>query len=318
MQPLRQLSQRSVGIIAAVITVLIWTSFIVVARFSARLTLTSFDISFLRYLAAACVLIPVGIWLVKKRAATDPSLPSWLGMSPMAFKTTALVGSIAGVAYPLLAYSGFFFAPAAHASVLLPGSLPLWTTLIAFLILKTPISAMRGIGLAMIFVGDLLVGGASLLKAFSGGNVWVGDLLFLGASCSWATYSVLTRKLALPAINATVALTVFAAMTFVPVYAALVLAGIVPSKLAQAPWSEIIFQGLYQGIGSVVISGITFVKMIEIFGPVRSTMITAIVPILSAISAVIFLNEPLGWNLLVGLVMVTVGIMFGVRPVVAR
>ena len=295
------------------ITVLIWTSFIVVARASARHNLTSFDISFLRYVAAACVLIPVGIWLVKKRAVSDSTLPSWLGMSPASFKTTALIGSIAGIAYPILAYSGFFFAPAAHASVLLPGSLPLWTTLIALLILKTPITAMRAVGLAMILAGDLFVGGASLLKAFDGGDVWVGDLLFLGASCSWATYSVLTRKLALPAINATVALTVFAALTFVPVYGVLAYSGVIPSKLSQAPWSEIFFQAIYQGIGSVVISGITFVKMIEIFGPIRSTMITAIVPSLSALAAVFFLNEPLGWNLWIGLVMVTIGITFGIR-----
>ena len=70
-----------------------------------------------------------------------------------------------------------------------------------------------------------------------------------------------------------------------------------------------------QGIGSVVISGITFMRMVETFGPVRTTMITALVPALSALGAVLFLGEPLHWNLLVGLVLVTVGIVFGVRSV---
>jgi drug/metabolite transporter (DMT)-like permease len=69
----------------------------------------------------------------------------------------------------------------------------------------------------------------------------------------------------------------------------------------------------FQGVGSVVISGMTFTKMIQHFGPVRSTMITALVPGLSAISAVIFLGEPLGWNVLAGLTLVTAGIVFGVR-----
>jgi len=63
----------------------------------------------------------------------------------------------------------------------------------------------------------------------------------------------------------------------------------------------------------VAISGITFTKMIEYYGPVRSTMITALVPGLSALGAVIFLGEPLYWNLLAGLACVTVGILFGVR-----
>ena len=75
----------------------------------------------------------------------------------------------------------------------------------------------------------------------------------------------------------------------------------------------LLFQVVFQGVGSVVISGITFVRMIQYFGPVRSTMITALVPGLSALGAVLFLGEPLHWNLLAGLVLVPVGITFGVR-----
>jgi drug/metabolite transporter (DMT)-like permease len=63
----------------------------------------------------------------------------------------------------------------------------------------------------------------------------------------------------------------------------------------------------------VVISGITFTQMIRFYGPVKSTMITAVVPGLSALGAVIILGEPMSWNLLVGLVLVTCGILFGVR-----
>jgi drug/metabolite transporter (DMT)-like permease len=70
---------------------------------------------------------------------------------------------------------------------------------------------------------------------------------------------------------------------------------------------------LFQGIGSVVISGITFTKMIQYFGPVRSTMITALVPGLSAFAAVALLGEPLHWSLLAGLLLVTGGILFGVQ-----
>jgi drug/metabolite transporter (DMT)-like permease len=42
-------------------------------------------------------------------------------------------------------------------------------------------------------------------------------------------------------------------------------------------------------------------------------MMTAVVPVLSAISAVVFLNEPMHWNLMAGLALVTCGILFGVR-----
>ena len=114
-------------------------------------------------------------------------------------------------------------------------------------------------------------------------------------------------------MRATIAITVFAALTYLPVYALLVAAGALASRLGNAPWGELVFQMLFQGVGSVVVSGITFTRMIQHFGPVRSTMITALVPGLSALGAVLVLDEPMYWNLLAGLALVTVGITFGVR-----
>ena len=296
------------GIAAAIITVAIWTAFIVIARASAARTLTPFDIAFVRFIGAAVVLVPCGWWLVRRQR-----LQGWLGLSPLHFRMTALIGILGGVGYGMLAYAGFFYAPAAHASVLMPGTLPLSTALVALLILKDRITPARMLGLALILCGDLLVGGASLLKAFDGGQTWKGDLLFLSASTCWAFYSVMARKHALDAVKATIAITVFTLVTYVPVYALLVLLDAVPSHLGAAPWQEIGFQAVFQGVGSVAISGITFTKMIQYFGPVRSTMITALVPGLSALGAVSVLGEPLYWNLLAGLALVTAGILFGVR-----
>lgn len=67
----------------------------------------------------------------------------------------------------------------------------------------------------------------------------------------------------------------------------------------------------------MVISGITFTKMIQHFGPVRTTMITALVPGLSAFGAVLWLDEPMHWSLVAGLALVTAGILFGVRKAAA-
>jgi drug/metabolite transporter (DMT)-like permease len=308
------LSPKTVGIAAAVITVTIWTAFIVIARASAQRTLTPFDIALARIVGASLVLAPWGWWLVRSRQR-QAGASSLFGLSPLPLRVTAITGVFGGFLYAALAYSGFFYAPAAHASVLMPGSLPLWTTLLAAVVLRDPITPARAVGLAFILGGDVLVGGASLLHAFEGGEVWKGDLLFMTAALCWSSYSVLARRHALDAVRGTIAITVFALMTYVPVYGLLVASHVVTSHLAAAPLGELLFQMLFQGVGSVVISGITFTKMIQHFGPVRSTMITALVPGLSALGAVIFLGEPLYWNLMAGLVLVTVGILFGVRGV---
>ena len=305
---------RTVGITAAVVTVIVWTSFIVIARASAQRTLNPFDLAYLRILGASIFLLPWGVWMVRRR-----HLQGWLGVSPLPLRLTALLGLFGGLLYSTLAYAGFFFAPAAHASVLMPGSLPLWTTLLAVLVLGERISSSRGIGVGFIVLGGLLVGGSSLLQAFSGGSgLWRGDLLFMCASICWATYSVLARKYALDAVQATIAIMTFAFVVYVPAYTLLVLLDAVPSQLLRAPTGEVMFQLLYQGLGSVVISGISFTTMVQYFGPVRSTMITALVPGSSALGAVIFLGEPLYWNLLAGLALATVGILFGVRSSLAK
>ena len=314
---LKGLSPRAVGLAAAIVTVTIWTAFIVIARASVKGALTPFDIALARIIGASLVLVPVGAWLAR-RDRDQPTLPgaeasSFFGLSPLSLRITAACGVFGGFGYAVLAYSGFFYAPAVHASVLMPGSLPLWTALLAALILHTRITPVRALGLALIVCGDLLVGGASLLHAFEGGEVWKGDLLFMSAALCWSTYSVLARRYALHAVRATAAITVFALVSFVPSYSLLLALGVLKSHLLSAPIGEVLFQTLFQGVGSVAISGITFTKMIQHYGPVRSTMITALVPGLSALGAVIFLGEPLYWNLLAGLVCVTVGILFGVQ-----
>ena len=80
-----------------------------------------------------------------------------------------------------------------------------------------------------------------------------------------------------------------------------------------APLRDVLWQMLMQGVGSVVVSGISFNMMIRAYGPVRSTMLTAVVPGMSALSAALVLGEPLPWNVLTGLALVTAGIVFGVR-----
>ena len=308
---LRQLPPQTIGLLAAVITVSIWSAFIVIARASASGHLLPLDIAWARIMGASIVLLPWAWWL--NRQTPDRPSGSFGGLSPLPFRTTVIVGLFGGLSYSMFAYSGFFFAPAAHGSVLMPGFLPVWTSLLALALLGERLHGNRLMGLALIISGGMLVGGSSMLHAFDGGSLWLGDVLFLCASFCWSTYSVMSRRLNLQAIPATIAITCFAFFSFVPLYTVLAWLQVVPSHLFTAPVSEVLWQALFQGGGSVVISGITFTQMIRHYGPVRSTMITSLVPGLSALGAVVFLGEPLGWHLLLGLSLVTGGILFGVQ-----
>jgi drug/metabolite transporter (DMT)-like permease len=182
---------RTTGLLAALVTVLIWTSFIVIARAStdpARgALLLPLDMGMARICGAFAVLAPWGWWLTRRdRAAGMVDGHSFGGLSPLPFRMTVLTGFFGGALYACFAYSGFAFAPAAHGSVLLPGGLPLWTSVLAVLVLGERLHRARIAGLVLIVGGGLLVGGASLLHALDGGDVWRGDLLFMGASICWS------------------------------------------------------------------------------------------------------------------------------------
>ena len=315
-------SDRSLGLLAAAITLSVWTSFILVSRASVDPGrgggLNSFDIAYCRMVGAGLILLPWGWWMVRRDRARGSGAPSLMGLSPLPLGVTVPLGLLGGVLYAMLAYGGFMFAPAMHASVLLPGSLPLWTAVLAWWWLGDAITPLRAMSLALIVLGDLLVGGVSLVRAWDGGQSWKGDLVFMTASCCWAAYSVLARHYRVEAVRATIAITVLGCLTYVPVYTVLGLLDWIPARVFDAPWPVLARQMGFHGWGTVVIAGISFTAMIRYYGPVRSTMITALVPGLSAFGAVFLLGEPLRWNLGLGLFLVTAGILFGVRAVIPK
>ncbi|MFO1271796.1 MAG: DMT family transporter [Rubrivivax sp.] len=304
-QPLSR-RERWLGAACALAVLVIWTSFILIARVSARHALSPFDIAFLRFFFSGLVALPLA-W--RRRAA----LRAGLG-GAQAWKRGAALATVAGVGYCGFAYSGFFFAPVAHAAVLMPGSLPLWTAVFAVLLLGEHLPRARLAGLALIVAGDLLLGGHSLLQAFEGGNTWKGDLLFLCAGMSWGFYSVLCRRWRVGAIDATFAIAIGTLASYVPLYLLGLAAGVVPSGLHAASWGEIGFQAVYQGGLAMLVAGIAFTQVVSTFGPVRTTMITAVVPSLAALSAVPLLGETLGATALGGLACVTAGLLLGLRP----
>lgn len=295
------------GALAAIGVVAIWTSFILIARVSAKGHLSPFDIAFLRFVFSGVLVLawvlPRGRWLLE-RLAPQPRV---------ALARGAVLAGLAGVGYCSLAYTAFFFAPVSHAAVLLPGSLPLYTAVFAALLLGERFRRARVIGLATIVVGDLLIGGASLMQAFSGDATWKGDLLFLSASLTWALYSVLCRRWHLDAVPATCAIAIGCLATYVPLYAVGAATGLVPTQLGTAPWSEIAFQAAYQGGLSMLVAGVAFTHVVKTLGPVRTTMITATVPVLAALSAVPLLGESLTAVNILGLVFVTLGLFMGLR-----
>ncbi len=87
-----KLSPKALGLFAAVVTVAMWTFFIVIARASAAHNLMPLDIAFLRILGASCVLLPWGIYLRKTQGIGTFGAGSLLGLSPLPLRPTCSAG----------------------------------------------------------------------------------------------------------------------------------------------------------------------------------------------------------------------------------
>lgn len=281
------------GWLAVLATICIWTGFILVTRAGGKGTLTGFDVTALRFGVGASIAL-----FFLPRVTLPP------------LKVIALLATFGGLGYAIAVYVAFRLAPAAHASVFLPGSLPFATALIAWLWLKQAPSRPQRYALACVLAGILLTAGDTLSHgpALTGWQLF-GDMLFLCGSSSWAAFTLLLRQHPLPPLTATVSVTLGSAAVYLPVWWLFL-----PSTLGQAPANEILMQALYQGVLVVFIAMLTYTAAVRQLGPQTVALLMAIVPGLSAVAAVPVLGEPLSAWTLAGLACVTSGAVLGARP----
>ncbi len=281
---------QPVGYLYAGLTILIWASFVVISRLGGKSVLTPFDITALRLTVSGLIL---GVWLLKR------------GLPPLKIHQIAVFVACVGFAYPLFAYSGFTFAPASHGALLLSGTLPFMTALLGLLILGERLTRARVLGLLLIAAGVGLIGGESL-TGVRGEHYWLGDLLFLCASLSWAVFTIFLKKWHVRALDVTLTVGVCSMLAYMPIYLLFL-----PKNIAQAPLQDIVLQAVFQGVFVVCIAMILFIKATEHLGPVRISMLMSLVPALGAILAVPVVGEPLTQVVIAGIALVTTGALLG-------
>ncbi|MDZ4255306.1 MAG: DMT family transporter [Sulfuritalea sp.] len=285
-------SSSRAGWIAVVATICIWTGFILVTRAGGKGVLTGWDVTALRFGVGALIAL-----FFLPRVTLPP------------LKVIALFSLFGGIGYAVAVYSAFRLAPAAHASVLMPGALPFATAVIAWLWLKQAPSRPQRIALGFVFAGIVLTAADTLLYgAQISGMQMVGDLLFLCGSSSWATFTLLLRRYPVSPLTATVSTTLGSAVVYLPIWWLLL-----PSTLGQAPLAEILMQSVYQGVLVVFVAMLLYTQAVRHLGPQAVALLMAVVPGLSALAAVPVLDEPLSLLALAGLAAVTAGAVLGAR-----
>ena len=272
----------------ALATVIAWSGFILMSRLASVAAVSPYDLTAMRFGVAALLLLPFA------RRLGLFSLPPLRGI---AFAATA------GIGFTLLAFAGLGWAPAGHGSVLMPGTLPLWTAILAWIFLAEHPTRFRLGMLASILAGIGVILWASLSgQAIPG--AWRGDILFLLAALAWGIFTILARRWNVDPMLATAAIAIYSALLYLPVYLLFL-----PKGLWDTPLDVLLLHGAFQATIPAILTMFLFTRAVAAIGAGTTTMITAAVPGAVAISAWPLLGEVLQPDVALGAALVTAGML---------
>lgn len=205
--------------------------------------------------------------------------------------------------FPVLFNASVIYTTAARASLAL-SALPLLTMLVAALLRVEPLTRSKAAGVCLASIG---VGVALLSDAASAPpGAWRGDALMLTAALCMALYSVWSRPLAIR--HGTI---VYTAMCMTIGAAALVALTLIRGGFAAVhtfgpgQWSAMAFLGTCGGAATFLL----WSYALERTTPTRVAISVTVNPIVSGLFGACVLGEPIGHNLVFGLLIVAAGIV---------
>jgi len=277
------------GYAAAAMVVLFWSGFNIVSRLGGRSALTPFDMAAIRFGVSGLLFCP--FFIFGRRSIT------WL--------QAMILAALGGLGYALCVYSGFSLAPAAHAGILVNGGIPFATALLSWAALGYR-PGRRALGsLSIAALGIALIGFQSFDQR-SGVGQWLGDLFFLCAATCFASFGLLLKRWRVSPWETTVGVATLSMLAYLPVYFLFL-----PKAVASVAPALILLQCLYQGVIAASIAGLLYAYANQTIGPLKASLMLALVPGASAVAAVPLLGEPLGLTTLLGVVLVTGGAVLG-------
>ena len=281
--------QQVFGLLLALITVLIWSSYALSLRIGALTPLTLTELTFFRYAVPGFILLPVFI----------KSLNDYKNV-PIIYLLGIIFGS--GVLFFFLSGYGMQLTQVAYGSTLIPGTIPLFVTLLAVIIYKQALPSFRQWGIIVICFGVIVM----LIQA---GNNWdnkllIGQGLLILSAFLWSLFTISIRQSGLSPLKV-------AALAALPNGVIITIWILVTSPelgYSALPMSAVLGQVIVQGIIVGIFSGICFSGAIIRIGAEKTSAIGAATPAVATILATIIIGEQLDTSLLIGMTLVISGV----------
>jgi drug/metabolite transporter (DMT)-like permease len=282
------------GYLAAVIAIVITASYPVATRAGVTGTFAPQELVTLRFGVGALLFLPYV--LLHFRAV---SRTAWMKGVPLTL--------FQGAGMAALVICGLQLAPASHAAALGPGVFPAWVALLGFLVLgKRPSPrAIAGAGLCALGVLALTYWSALEMSV----AVLAGDGMFLAASALGALYVLQLRNWGVGPIQGAAIVSLYSALIVVPWHF-----WSAPEPLWRVPGPALLWQTLWQGVLIGCVSLVALNQAISRLGYERSSALVALVPVLTAILAIVFLAEIPSTTEVAAFVVISAGVSIAALP----
>jgi len=212
------------------------------------------------------------------------------------------LGLTAVAGYNWLFLTGLTLAPASDGAIIVPGLAPVFTAVLAGLLLRERLGVRGLVGLAVAAIGLYLVVSPS---GATDQQRLLGDALFVAGAALWGVYSVLARVASrrFNAVSATLYGTALGTVVLLP--PAILEGG--ADRLAAAPpeaLAGMAYLALFGTVGAFVLLNLGVARI----GAARASAFALLVPVVGVLSSVALLNETLGPLTLLGGAVVIVGL----------
>lgn len=282
----------AIGSIAALAAACVGAGWQVATRAGVSTELGPLDLALLRYGVPALLLAPL-LW-------RDGFWPS---AAPKSLAVPLFVGG--GLPFGLVAMAGAAFAPVAHMGAMMQGTMPAFTAILAWLVLREPIGVPRALGFAIVLAGVATIASGSFGEL--GAQVWIGDSLFVAAAMLWAVFSVAVRKAALAPWTLSAGLALASFLAVLPLWFAF------GGDLLDAGWDDLAIQFVWQGLFAGLLGTWTYALAIRHLGAARAALSGALVPALSTFGGMAVLGEVPSLRTAIGIGLTMLGLVIAVR-----
>ncbi len=261
---------------------------------------------FLRFVFASLTLLfAVGIF-EKLTPFGKLNWRQWLG--------TALLGATGIFVYNLCFFSALAIISASRTSLFVALN-PVMTTVLAYLVLREPVTKMKALGIGVALIGVWIVvtrGDLSQLMAGFGR----GELFMLCAVFSWAVYTLINRWLLQAKAQRSNPLSVLQMVCLAACWGAIFLGLACAfqhpeiftfnrlSSISTKTWVSLAFLGI---LGTAV-AFVWYAQGLSKLGAARTVIFNNLVPVFGVLLGWLILKEPLSLSLLIGGAMAVTGV----------